>query len=195
MHHAYLLVGDKERARAHLTTLFGDLVGSPDFFPYTEEVFGVEQARKLSRQALHKAFGGKKIFFIAPESITLEAQNALLKTFEEPIADTHFFLVLRDAGMAIPTLLSRMEVVSLGAADDAALVTKFLKGSLKERFAFVKKFVDKEESLTAFLDALLLELRRSGESAALASAFKLRLVAHERAASPRLILEHLAAVL
>lgn len=195
MHHAYLLIGDAARAREHVESLFGNLAASPDFFPHAEGVFGVKEARKLSEQALHKAFTGRKIFLLTPESITLEAQNALLKTFEEPIADTHFFLAVRDVGAVIPTLRSRMQTVVLGAESDTSAVAKFLKGSVKDRLAFVKKFVDKEESLPAFLDALLLELKEKGDALGLASAFKLRLAADARAASPRLILEHLATVL
>jgi hypothetical protein len=194
MHHAYLLLGDAARALPHVEALFGSLAGSPDFFPYAEEVFGVKEARKLSEQALRKAFGGRKIFLLTPQTITLEAQNALLKTFEEPVSDTHFFLALRDGGAVIPTLRSRMRVVPLGGEADGAAAAKFLNGSVKERLAFVKRFVDKEESLAAFLDALLLELKK-GKHPELPSAFRLRLAADSRAASPRLILEHLAAVL
>ncbi|MBX4206515.1 hypothetical protein KW784_01890 [Candidatus Parcubacteria bacterium] len=196
MHHASLLIGGHAQALAHVESLFGTLKGSPDYFPWEGETFGIGEARRLSEQAARKAFGPRKVFFIAPETITLEAQNALLKTFEEPGEETYFFLVLRDAATVIPTLRSRMQTTVLQGGETGGEAEKFLKLSVSGRLAFVKKFVDREESLPAFLDALLLALRkRTNQSEALKSAFKMRLVADQRAASARLVLEHLALLL
>ncbi len=195
MHHASLLIGGRSQALAYVESLFGSLKGSPDYFSSTEETFGIGEARELSQQAARKAFGAQKVFFVAPETITPEAQNALLKTFEEPAAETYFFLALRDAGPIIPTLLSRMQTISLEAAESNDDAGEFLKMPLKKRMAFVKKFVDAEKSLPTFLDSLLLELKKGGKNVALGSVFQMRLAADQRAASPRLILEHMAAVL
>lgn len=196
LHHAYLLLGDKVAAESFLLTLFEkegqSLVGSPDYFVVKDVLFGVDDARALSERAIHRAFTTRKVFFIAPERITLEAQNALLKTFEEPIANTHFFLVVREESMIIPTLRSRMKVVPVQHSVSNKEAENFLKLSLKERLNFVKKFVDKEKNLSAFLDDLLLELRHNHE---VGQVYKLRLLSDDRSVSPRLILEHLALVL
>lgn len=151
----------------------------------------------MNEQAITKAFVKKKVFLIAPEKITIEAQNALLKTFEEPIADTHFFLVVRDEHVVIPTLRSRLHLVRLEAeAGELKEAQKFLKLSVKDRLAFVKRFVDKELNLSAFLDELLLELRGRDDSlSALEQVYKMRLVSDDRGTSPRMILEHLSLVL
>lgn len=201
LHHAYLVIGSREASEKTLLSLFEkhgeSLIGSPDYFVWKGALFGVDDARALSEQAITKAFVKKKVFFIAPEKITLEAQNALLKTFEEPVADTHFFLVVRDEHVIIPTLRSRLQLVRVeGEREDLKQAEKFLKLSVKDRLNFVKKFVDKEESLSAFLDELLLELRGRAEvTSALEQVYKLRLVSDDRAASSRMILEHLALVL
>lgn len=193
MHHASLIVGSSAEALAHVESLFGSLKASPDYFPWHGETFGIEEARKVSEQALHKAFGAHQVFFIAPFKITLEAQNALLKTFEEPIADTYFFLAVRDEAMIIPTLRSRMQCIRLeGATDGAKDAKKFLSLSIKDRLAFVKKFVDKEEDLSTFLDALLVAARGTNAEPVI---FPLRLVSDQRGASGRLILEHLAVMI
>ncbi len=190
LHHAYLIAGDQERAENELHALFekaGEpLKGSPDFFVLREETFGIDAARNLSVLAARKAFGSRKVFCIVPESMTSEAQNALLKTFEEPVPGTHFFLLLRDDGIVIPTLRSRMRTIRLiSSSKEGSDAEKFLSLSVKERLAFVKKFVDREENLSAFLDELLLHSRNK-------RIFEARLVSDQRGGSVRLILEHLA---
>ncbi len=192
LHHAYLLVGDQDKARILVLELFEKagypLAGSPDFFVLKEETFGIDAARNLSVMAARKAFGEKKVFFIAPETITLEAQNALLKTFEEPPLGTHFFLALRDDGMVLPTLRSRVVTLPIEHSVVHKDAETFLKASLKERLAFVKKFVDAEKNLSSFLDDLLTLSRNQ-------HVYEARLVSDQRGASARLILEHLALTL
>ncbi len=193
MHHAYLLVGDSDGAGEFLRAFWEErgvkLAGSPDYFLFGEPLFGIDEARKLSEQAARKAFAERKIFFVAPEKITVEAQNALLKTFEDPVEDTHFFLVVREEELIIPTLRSRMEILYLaGEANEANEAKKFLELPLKDRISFAAKFAEKEKNLSVFLDELL-RLKKSKE------VYKMRLYSDDRAASARLILEHLALVL
>ena len=197
LHHAYLLVGSKETAEKAVLSLFevngAPLKGSPDFFSFTESLLGIDDARKISHQAIRRAFTSKKVFFIAPDKLTLEAQNALLKAFEEPIANTHFFLVLRDDNVLLPTLRSRVKIVRLAnEKEESVEAKKFLKASLKDRLAFVKKFVDNEKNLSTFLDELLVELRGQSSASELEKVFQARLISDDRGVLPRLILEHLA---
>jgi hypothetical protein len=200
LHHAYLLIGNPETALQAVLGFFEEshlsLKGSPDFFLFKEPLLGIDDARKLAEQAIRRAFLSHKVFFLAPERITLEAQNALLKTFEEPIRDTHFFLALVDEHIVIPTLRSRMRTLRLGeGAEETEEARKFLSLSVKERLVFVKKFIDAEKNLSRFLDQLLLELKKRGNSAALNQVYRLRLSSDDRGASARLILEHLSTVL
>ncbi len=200
LHHAYLVVGEPTHAESALHQLFSEqgvkLVGSPDYFVFKEETFGIEEARGLSAWALRRALGERKVFFIAPETITLEAQNALLKTFEEPIDHTHFFLVVPSIEVAIPTLRSRMRVVENHSSRVLDSAQKFLTGTLKERLNFTKRFVDKEENLTQFLDKLLLLMHEKNMTITLlASVSEMRHLSRQRGSSPRLILEHLSLVL
>ncbi|MEK7176065.1 MAG: hypothetical protein AAB695_01680 [Patescibacteria group bacterium] len=193
LHHAYLVVGEREAARSSLISFFKEqgvaLIGSPDFFIFSEDVFGVSDARELNIAATGKAFGTRKIFFIAPERLTHEAQNALLKTFEDPYPDTHFFLVVREEALVLPTLRSRMQLMRLtNEANEANEAKKFLKLSLKDRLKFAKAFADNEKNLSEFLDELLL-ISKSRRI------YNLRLLSDDRGAAPRLILEHLALIL
>ncbi len=201
LHHAYLLIGRREEAEKRLHEVFSEqsltLIGSPDYFVFKEATFGIEQARALGTLAIRKAFVDKKVFFLAPETITAEAQNALLKTFEEPIADSHFFLVVSDPQVVLPTLRSRMRILHVQSETlDMSEAERFLSSSLKERLNFTKKFVDGEKNLSAFLDDLLHLLRERGSDLKLLSqVHEMRLRSGERSASSRLILEHLSLVL
>ena len=200
LHHAYFIVGSADAAERELHAFFQKegikLLGSPDFFLWTGETFGIDDARDLSVSAVKKAFIDRKVFFIAPAKITLEAQNALLKTFEEPVANTHFFLCLPDAGMIIPTLLSRMQTVRLKGEEETNEAENFLKLPLKGRLVFVKKFVDEEKNISAFLDLLLSYMRdKKASLESVEKVYKMRLRSDDRGVSPRLILEHLALVI
>jgi hypothetical protein len=202
LHHAYLVLGEREESRDYL---IGHLEKagilekrSPDFFLFESESFGVGDARLLSVRAQGKALRERKIFIISPSRITAEAQNALLKTFEEPYSNTHFFIIARDEESIIPTLRSRTRVVRIqregGFKSDEA--EEFLSLPLTKRIDFAKKFADKEKDLPAFLDSLLVHLR-SGEVPRhkLSQVYDIRRFAGDTSAAPRLILEHLALML
>lgn len=205
-HHAYLLLGEESAAEAYLDNVFSELgistLGNPDVHHLEENVFLVDHARRLSEGAQVKAFGAKKIFVITAARFTPEAQNALLKTFEEPSADTHFFVVARDTNMFLPTLLSRMQIVRLeGKRDVETEARKFLEMPLSKRVEFARKFADEKEergvgALSSFLDSLLLILRDNNASlSTLEKVFKVRLFAEDSSAMSRLIIEHVGLVL
>lgn len=206
LHHAYLLVGEREEADKYIEDVFKaediNSHGNPDVFVIEQSVFGVDDARVLGDRAVEKAFGKEKVFVIHAEKFTTEAQNALLKTLEDPTPNTHFFISAREAQILLPTLLSRLYQVRVGGElEKNKEVEKFLTKTLKQRIDFAKKFADEREergagALAEFLDSLLLKLRSEG--APLETQKKiliLRTYARDSAAMPRLILEHLALVL
>ena len=159
-HHAYVVMGGAEAPDELFKMLERSLAiatkGNPDFHYQKFESFTVDEARALKAQEEQKAFapGAKKIFVIEADSITMQAQNSLLKMFEEPTVDSHFFLVGNCVKNLIPTLLSRvatMELESAPTAPPAAGGAKaFLSLSVPERLAFVKKLSDdiKDEKKT-----------------------------------------------
>ena len=69
----------------------------------------IEQIRELNRAlSLTSVDGGKKIAIIDPAGAMNEsAQNALLKTLENPTGDTMFFLLTDAPGALLPTVVSR----------------------------------------------------------------------------------------
>jgi hypothetical protein len=202
MHHAYLLVGSVEDTERHFASEMARLgietAGNPDFLALRSENFGIGEARLLSERAAFKSFRGKKIFLIPVSRMTVEAQNALLKTLEDPRPETHFYFTARTSGEFIPTLLSRMQVVRVSGSGETSneLVEKFVSMPIPKRLLFAKKFADDEGNLAVFLDDLMKLLQSKGKPLVeLESIYSFRRYAGDRAAAPRLVLEHLALVL
>ena len=202
LHHANLLVGAPEQAESYLHSLC-DCLGvrlpnNPDFFAFKTETFGIEEARELKLLSTRKAVTPKKIFFIAPTRLTLEAQNALLKTFEDPFPDTYFFLATRAEGLVVPTLRSRMQTIRV--SQDLTLESRdaeaFLSLSIKDRLLFARSFALEEKSLSVFLDGLLFLLRKQrGKGEHLRNVYHVRRFVGDSLVTPRLVIEHLSLVL
>ena len=98
-HHAYYIEGRMSLFGAYKKRLY-------PFWAKEFERFGIDEARALIQLASLKNVG-KTIFFIAAASITHEAQQALLKLFEEPQQGTTFVFLVSH-GALIATLRSRM---------------------------------------------------------------------------------------
>lgn len=76
----------------------------------------IEQVRTLERELSYRSFSGrKKIAIIDPAPMmNFSAQNALLKTLEEPPAGSLLILIAASTGGLLPTLLSRCLRLSFG---------------------------------------------------------------------------------
>ena len=202
MHHANLLIGAPEEAESYLRSLCENLgvwlPNNPDFFAFKMETFGIDEARELRLLSVRKAVIARKIFLIIPTRLTLEAQNALLKTFEDPFPDTYFFLAVREEGLVIPTLRSRMQTIRVhrGDASVSGDAEEFFSLSIKERLLFAQRFVDEKKNLLVFLDSLLLLLKsKEKERGLVKSVYAIRRLTRDSAVAPRLVIEHLSLVL
>ena len=202
LHHANLLVGTPEEAESYLRSLCDSLdiklANNPDFFAFRTETFGIDEARELRLLSTRKSITSRKIFLITPMRLTLEAQNALLKTFEDPSPDTLFFLAVREEALIVPTLRSRMQAIRIHGnnASMSAEAEKFLSLSIKNRLLFAKSFADEEKNLSVFLDDLLCLLRkRSGMQKSLEKVYNIKRSIGDSITIPRLVLEHLSLVL
>lgn len=173
LHHAYCLYGPAPEIFENLKLfLEGELkietVGNPDFWQADFESFGVEESRELiNRQLLKSAGGGKKIIIVKTPSITWEGQSALLKVFEEPTRETHFFLILPSVERLLPTFKSRLMIVPFVGTKDEDLspeVQKFLKANLAQKFEISKKMAEQKDAQLAIRFLNLLEENLAGES-------------------------------
>jgi DNA polymerase-3 subunit delta' len=155
LHHAYYFVENEiETAVLKLKEFLEKTVGvkisgNPDFYHRKFDTFTIDHARDISQSESRKDFfGDKKIFIIETDFITEEAQNALLKIFEEPTIGTHFFIISPQE-ILLPTLKSRMQVFWNEIEKDLSK-DSILSLNLKERMEVVKEITDgiKDEEKT-----------------------------------------------
>ena len=151
LHHAYLIEGTREKIVPEIFSFCENLnikiSGNPDFCHIIVDNFKIDEAFSLRAMSTDKSFTpGKKVFVICVNSFSLDAQNVLLKMFEEPIENTHFFLVVPDTNSLLKTLVSRFYFISarqdLVESKDAE---KFISISLNARINFLKDFLTEKE--------------------------------------------------
>jgi DNA polymerase-3 subunit delta' len=75
----------------------------------------IEQIRALQSDAARKTLEGRRNIFILQDAQEMNAQaaNCLLKTLEEPEQDVVLLLTVPDPGLLLPTILSRVQQVSM----------------------------------------------------------------------------------
>lgn len=100
----------------------------------------IQQVREIEKNLNFRSFsGGRKIVIVDPATLmNLPAQNALLKTLEEPPGDSLLILIGANAGSLLPTLRSRCLRLGFGPLPPEA-VSDFLtrvKGMNKEQADF-----------------------------------------------------------
>ena len=193
-HHAYYAEGSLSEFDAHKAAL-------KPFWASSFERFGIDESRELIALSSLKNFN-EAVFLIGAASITGEAQQALLKLFEEPQAGTTFVLLLPH-GALLPTLKSRMlpypELSTV--AENSSLhmeARQFLKISGKDRSDFITKILKDEEGtkehVRDFVNALEIELVKDVKKnrQGLEDIAMVRDYVGDRAPSLKMLLEHLA---
>ena len=104
--------------------------------------FLVGDAREIKSLAVEKT-DKEKLFIISFTHINSEAQNTLLKIIEEPRPQTTFFFIFPQSKKLLPTIRSRMEIISLNRVlnknERKINVKKFVTLPLNEKFSLIKE--------------------------------------------------------
>lgn len=161
----------------------------------TVDGFGIDEARNLKNLAFERAFsGGQHNFVIITRSITEEAQNALLKLFEDPPEDAIFYLIIPSENRLLPTLRSRLQLtVNKNGSVKEDLARSFLRLGYKDRMEWIadtaKKDSEKLVDLVREIARLNLE-SWSGE--AKRSLLLAERYVYNRGAGKKMLIEELA---
>ncbi|MEK7564072.1 MAG: hypothetical protein AAB510_00685 [Patescibacteria group bacterium] len=170
LHHAYLIEGDSEEVLPILLEFINKLgiqiSNNADFTNIQLDSFKIEDARNLKSYVVNRGFStDKKIFVISANNFLLDAQNSLLKIFEEPIANTHFFVITPDTHTLIQTLVSRFYLISTKQDLTESKIKdaeKFIKMPIKLRLDFIKELTSKiDEAEEQNIETNVLDSTRS----------------------------------
>ncbi len=110
--HAYLFVGHNLKNKA---LKFAEKIQDNKLDLHVmnfEESIKIEQIRELQRQLSLKPYSGKYKIAVIPEAhlMTVQAQNALLKTLEEPLGQAILILTSLSEYLLLPTIVSRCQI-------------------------------------------------------------------------------------
>ena len=220
-HHAFVIEAEAEEgigaAQAWAREQLGmKIENNPDVVVTRYGLLSVEDARQVSELAAGTPFRGEhKVVIISASRAYHEAQNALLKLFEEPPVGVYLFFVLSSLGGLLPTLRSRVQVLKHEARStkfqtntkhEINPAEEFLKANKEKRTAIIKKLTsgkDEEEKRKFREDALAIVngieaiVYMSGRGTSrhrelLEDIQVLREYLHDRSAPVKMILEHLS---
>lgn len=205
-HHAHIIEGSRESSTEQLMNFLENVVGitikgNPDVWYKEFNTFGIDDGRAIKEIQLNSAIGEKgRMFIISAYSITREAQNALLKTFEEPSLSSIFFIIIPNADELLPTLRSRMVLIRSQkdeSEDSVKFAESFLKTGKSQRLEIVKKYIeDKNKEGSAILlsniERLLSDKKSEETNDFLKKLFTLKSYVGRKGSSLKLILEYVA---
>jgi DNA polymerase III delta prime subunit len=221
-HHAFVIEAEAEKgieiAEAWTKRELGvGAHGNPDVVVLRYGLLTVADARRVADTAAGAPFAGEhKVVIISASRAYHEAQNALLKIFEEPPPGTYLFLILPSLGGLLPTLRSRVQILSninVGRTTShiPEVAEKFISATREKRTALIKKLAagsddderrsNREEAIAIVngVEALAYQKLKKGGNTATVTALlsdiaELRSHLYDRSAPVRMILEHLSLV-
>lgn len=209
MHHAYLLATNgaaSEAVRAFVAERFDvSTTGNADFFHIRADTLGVDEARRVSELAQRAALAGEGTFFLIEATfLTREAQNALLKTLEEPTAGATFVVAVPSHEHLLATIRSRLAVLPFTPPrGPAGGGREFFEAGMTERVKKIAELADEKDRAGALrilteLEQILYGEFRSGNTAALAALrviTRVRTYVGDTGSSVKMLLESVAVAL
>ncbi len=162
LHHASIIFTPVSSFSSIITHLTKDILKNnivehsfrhTDLIVFESVSIGVDDINLISDFNSRRALGKNKVMIISTQSITIPAQNALLKIIEEPSLNTIFFFLIPSKSQIIPTLLSRFREIELDlkiehSSNLALNPENFLKQTVATRMEIIKEvvvFLEKEK--------------------------------------------------
>lgn len=146
LHHAYFLEGDHEQVLPKLLEyLEGENIAKKESVSVnTIPVFYIENSREI-KEMQQMVADEARVIIVAFDRMIMAAQQALLKTLEEPTENTHFIFINRNSNSLLPTVRSRLFIVkSSGRSDkknDYEFAKDYLSSDLFGRMDLVKDMI------------------------------------------------------
>ncbi|MCA9365550.1 hypothetical protein KC723_01530 [Candidatus Kaiserbacteria bacterium] len=161
-HHARLFVADSLLDVPAYKELDSS---SPDVVIIDRPRFAIADVREMNETAHRLPIkDNERVVVLRTDVIALEAQQALLKTLEEPPTNTLFILVIKDSSNIIPTIWSRVlfegDLRNNKQQNDS--FDTFMNSPYKDRLEWIVKITkDKDRvSIDEVLTGVLISLTR-----------------------------------
>ena len=127
-----------------------EVEANPDLYVRTYRQFGIDDALELRARASSRGIGGRRVFVVVAAAMTSEAQNALLKTLEEPPADALIVLVVQSPETLLSTVRSRsigITVLPIGGGIPRESIdpASFFAATIPKRLDMLKIVLAKDE--------------------------------------------------
>ena len=122
--HAHLIAGEDGIGTSKLANILAKLILNGDLereyvdiinYKSSKASFGVDEVRDIIEEVSKKPFEGDRKVIIIHEGnkLTIQAQNALLKTIEEPPIGVHIIILCESLELILDTIKSRCEIYKL----------------------------------------------------------------------------------
>lgn len=194
MHHANLIIGNKIWGLEQVQPC--DREPCADVSIVSTEHLSIGDVRSILYEAgLMPVERPYRSFVIHTEKILSEAQNALLKLFEEPNAHTVFYLIIPREDMLLPTLRSRMMLLAVEKQRDKnTAFTEFLQHGYAERLDMITERLKDNDAdwIRAIVEGFSLYAHASRNVARMHDALMLESNIYTNGASKKMLLEHIA---
>lgn len=195
MHHAYLIIGSADTASSLLPD--GVLKDTADVRHIVVDRLGIGDARTLTQEAVRMPVNAPfRTFILQFASATVEAQNALLKSLEEPVPTSRFYIIVPREDVLMKTVRSRLMTLTPTSNQVAHFheAEVFLHQSYAERLASIAEKAKTKD--TAWMEGVLSGLEQHATStknqALLSALMTARTYFAGSGASKKMLLEHVA---
>lgn len=143
--HGFLLSGDKNSAVSivrDFLTKRGRLMGDPNVHYLDHVTLTVDHVRSLSDLVSMTSVGNTTSYYVISfERITLESQNALLKTLEEPPYGVTIFLCTGGTSGIKDTIFSRVQHISCVTSKSDYDINCFIESDYLQRINMLRDLV------------------------------------------------------
>lgn len=175
---SYLIVGGKQEQRKETADkiISRRKVSRFDQIQVEEaniKSIGIDQIRQLQHQLNLKPYSSKvkAALILSAEKLTIPAQNAMLKMLEEPPQNTLIILSSPRAGLLLPTIISRCQIIRLPFLNqkiyNPGLITlnSILKSGVGERLKIAGEIASSREKAIEFCQNQLIIWRNKMKKA------------------------------
>lgn len=211
----FLIAGTADDVPQVLSLLKEDgisIEANPDLHVRDYRQFGIDDAHELRTRASARAIGDgdRRVFVISASGITSEAQNALLKTLEEPPARALFVFIVPAPETLLATVRSRSQILRIEGdgkpSKESVDAKEFFAATPAKRLDLLKTILEKDGddkydtgAILAFLASLeryiahMRDLRSpASKKEALDTIYRARMYIGDRGALVKALLESVA---